>query len=67
MNLEVLVLPVFNGHHVESCFVREHQASRFLNMRKATYTQRPSITFIVAHLACNIRSHVLRLKPAGSY
>lgn len=71
MNLEVLVLPVFNGYHVESCSVREHQASRFLNARKAsgmahTDNVHPS-PLMFAHLACNIRPHVSSLKPAGSY
>lgn len=31
VNLEVLVLPVFNGYHVESGSVGEHQPSGFLH------------------------------------
>lgn len=38
VNLEVLVLPVFNGYHVESGSVGEHQASGFLHARKPEET-----------------------------
>lgn len=38
VNLEVLVLPVFNGDHVERRSVGEHQATGFLRKRKAQGT-----------------------------
>lgn len=73
MNLEVLVLPVFNGYHIKSSSVREHQASWFLDTKKKSfryqwthYKGHPS-SLLFTHLACNIRSQVLSLKPAGSY
>lgn len=38
VNLEVLVLPVFNGNHVEGGSVGEHQASGFLHAGEARET-----------------------------
>ncbi len=72
MNLEVLVLPVFNGYYVESGSVREHQASRFLSAKKASgitaCARRGHPSFLLfTHLACNVTSHVPTLKPAGSH
>lgn len=72
MNLEILILPVFNGHHMESCSVWEHQASGLLHRRQTSGIQRrntkghPSFS-LFTHLACNLGSHVLALKASSCY